>query len=92
MWNLRVRVPSRMMLGVKYMRLKTFPEKKEFQPVKLELIFESEDELLEFYHRFNLCWEDVISKFCSSYRVPEESTDISRKICAFVQSVFDKEI
>jgi hypothetical protein len=46
-------------------------EKQEFKPVKLEILFESKNELINLWYRLNLS-NCQVDKFCKDTDIPDE--------------------
>lgn len=60
------------------MKVKTYDGDVEFKPVKVQLTIESENELLELYHRLNISM-DVIKKNRSKYvSLPSNEGSVTR--------------
>jgi len=73
------------------MKVKEIDNKKSFEPIKLEFTIESEDELLELYHRFNSSKDSVqIDSHSSEYPFYEE--DCSMELYEAVQRLCKKHI
>ena len=61
-------------------------EANEFKPITIEITIESEDELLEMYHRFILFPDDIKGTYCGIPSVP-----FPEKWCGYTEKyeIFD---
>lgn len=48
--------------------LEEIETKPKFKPIRLVIEIESEEELKELWHRFNICPEDIKDAYLNSYR------------------------
>ena len=76
---------------MKVEEIPTSPVKK-FDPVTITITFESEDELLEMYHRHNLSYKEVEEygntfKFPYPYPLIWNDRDLFHKICEILERI-----